>query len=217
MPTVGPSHRPWPEELPEELQALDIGPRIRIDPHATTRASTDFGRLTHALPAAVLYPSSVHDIMTLVQFSYSSSKPFTIAPRGHGHSVRGQALAPHGVVIEMTSMRSGGGGDGKPRVSVSPEGSVLSYVDAGGEQFWIDVLQETLKHGLAPRSWTDYLYLTVGGTLSNAGVSGQAFLHGPQISNVYELDVITGMNYLYLTTVPMLAIKFSMFHNFYIR
>ncbi|EHA8591298.1 putative Cytokinin dehydrogenase 5 [Cocos nucifera] len=91
----------------------------------------------------------------------------------------------------MTSMRNGGC-DCQPRVRVSQEGSVLSYVDAGGEQFWIDVLQETLKYGLAPRSWTDYLYLTVGGTLSNAGVSGQAFLHGPQISNVYELDVITG-------------------------
>ncbi|KAJ0964494.1 hypothetical protein J5N97_025632 [Dioscorea zingiberensis] len=66
------------------------------------------------------------------------------------------------------------------------------YVDAGGEQLWIDVLHETLKHGLAPRSWTDYLYLTVGCTLSNAGVSGQTFLHGPQISNVHELDVVTG-------------------------
>jgi cytokinin dehydrogenase len=32
----------------------------------------------------------------------------------------------------------------------------------------------------------------VGGTLSNAGISGQAFHHGPQISNVYELDVVTG-------------------------
>jgi hypothetical protein len=55
------------------------------------------------------------------------------------------------------------------------------------------VLNWTLAHGgLAPRSWTDYLYLSVGGTLSNAGISGQAFNHGPQISNVYGLDVVTG-------------------------
>ncbi|KAL9275371.1 Cytokinin dehydrogenase 4-like protein [Drosera capensis] len=33
------------------------------------------------------------------------------------------------------------------------------------------------------------LYLTVGGTLSNAGISGQTFRYVPQISNVYELDV----------------------------
>ncbi|KAE8714048.1 Cytokinin dehydrogenase 7 [Hibiscus syriacus] len=31
-----------------------------------------------------------------------------------------------------------------------------------------------------------------GGTLSNAGVSGQAFRYGPQTSNVTELEVITG-------------------------
>ncbi|CAD6339171.1 unnamed protein product [Miscanthus lutarioriparius] len=42
------------------------------------------------------------------------------------------------------------------------------------------------------RVWTDYLHITVGGTLSNGGIGGQAFRHGPQISNVHELDVVTG-------------------------
>jgi hypothetical protein len=66
-------------------------------------------------------------------------------------------------------------------------------VDVWGGELWIDVLNWTLAHGgLAPRSWTDYLYLSVGGTLSNAGISGQAFHHGPQISNVHELDIVTG-------------------------
>ncbi|RVW71131.1 Cytokinin dehydrogenase 3 [Vitis vinifera] len=67
-----------------------------------------------------------------------------------------------------------------------------SWGCGGDEILWIDVLQATLKHGLAPVSWTDYLYLTIGGTLSNAGISGQTFRHGPQISNVYEMDVLTG-------------------------
>ena len=67
------------------------------------------------------------------------------------------------------------------------------YVDVWGGELWIDILNWTLENGgLAPKSWTDYLYLSVGGTLSNAGISGQAFHHGPQISNVYEVDVITG-------------------------
>ncbi|KAJ6306415.1 hypothetical protein OIU78_021684 [Salix suchowensis] len=66
------------------------------------------------------------------------------------------------------------------------------HVDVWGGELWIDVLRSTLEHGLAPKSWTDYLYLSVGGTLSNGGISGQAFNHGPQISNVYELDVVTG-------------------------
>lgn len=78
-------------------------------------------------------------------------------------------------------------------IAVSPDGM---FVDAGGEKTWYEVLRETLRYGLTPRSWTDYLHLTVGGTLSNGGVSGQAFLHGPQISNVYELDVVTGQGEL---------------------
>ncbi len=76
-----------------------------------------------------------------------------------------------------------------------PEGDAdcpVAFVDAAGGELWIDVLKATLKHGLAPRSWTDYLYLSVGGTLSNAGVSGQTFRHGPQISNVLQLEVVTG-------------------------
>ena len=76
------------------------------------------------------------------------------------------------------------------RITVS--NGPIPYVDAGGEQTWINVLNATLKHGLMPRVFTDYLLLTVGGTLANAGISGAAFKYGPQISNVYELDVITG-------------------------
>ncbi|KAL9154076.1 hypothetical protein ABFS82_10G090300 [Erythranthe guttata] len=93
-----------------------------------------------------------------------------------------------GVVVEdMPSLRGG--------VSVINYGTnnISAYADVGGDQLWIDVLRATLKHGLAPVSWTDYLYLSsVGGTLSSAGISGQAFVHGPQINNVLELDVVTG-------------------------
>ncbi|RRT43367.1 hypothetical protein B296_00036542 [Ensete ventricosum] len=176
--------------LPQGLLELDIADRIYLDPDTTTRFSTDFGRLTRAPPSAVLYPSSPDDIAALVRFSYFSPHPFPVAARGCGHSIRGQALAPGGVVVDMPSL---GRGRDDRRINVSGgDGSSSWYVDAGGEQLWIDVLHETLKHGFAPRSWTDYLHLTVGGTLSNAGVSGQAFRHGPQISNVYELEVVTG-------------------------
>ncbi|KAJ8570460.1 hypothetical protein K7X08_037432 [Anisodus acutangulus] len=68
----------------------------------------------------------------------------------------------------------------------------LPYVDVSAGELWINILHESLKLGLAPKSGTDYLHLTVGGTLSNAGISGQAFKHGPQINNVYQLEVVTG-------------------------
>ena len=68
------------------------------------------------------------------------------------------------------------------------------FVEAMGGDLWVDVLKATLEFGLAPKSWTDYLHLTIGGTLSNAGVSGQTFRHGPEISNVMQLEVVTGTN-----------------------
>ncbi|GAB2267726.1 Cytokinin dehydrogenase [Dionaea muscipula] len=177
---------------------LDISTRLRLDSVSTSSASGDFGNLVHATPAGVFYPSSVNDIVSLVNFSYnqqqpSGAAPLVIAARGRGHSVRGQALAKDGVVVDMCSLNGGDGG--KIRVMISTRSSVgwpCGYVDVGGEQMWIDVLRGCLDHGVAPLSWTDYLYLTVGGTLSNAGISGQTFRYGPQITNVSELDVVTG-------------------------
>ncbi|XP_059284197.1 cytokinin dehydrogenase 3-like isoform X1 [Lycium ferocissimum] len=172
---------------------LDIATRLisSADSAATVATSTDFGKLVQETPAAVLYPSSTDDIVKLVHFSNNGiSVPFGIAARGHGHSVRGQAMAPNGVVVVMNSLKNSNNMIGI-RVSWDP---ILGfgYADVGGEQLWVDVLHATLEHGLAPVSWTDYLYLSVGGTLSNAGISGQTFRYGPQISNVLEMDVITG-------------------------
>ncbi|XAR67157.1 Cytokinin dehydrogenase [Bertholletia excelsa] len=181
---------PWNNSLPHELLFQEISDRIHVDESAIKLASSDFGRLVHVNPAGVLYPSSEKDICALVKFSYDSAVPFGVAARGHGHSVRGQAMADNGMVVEMGALKDYARG---PRIRVFQNPMSLEfYADVGGEQLWIDVLKATLDHGLAPVSWTDYLYLTVGGTLSNAGISGQSFLHGPQIANVHEMDVITG-------------------------
>ncbi|XP_022756437.1 cytokinin dehydrogenase 3-like [Durio zibethinus] len=177
--------KPWINMSPKPL-ALDISGKLSVDPSAIESASQDFGHIVKAIPEAVLYPSTPEDIASLIKFSYKNSVPFSIAAKGHGHSIRGQAMANNGVVVDMTSLKKHRNGTG---IQVSSDGL---YADVGGEQLWIDVLNTTLEHGLAPVSWTDYLYLTVGGTLSNAGISGQTFRYGPQISNVNEMDVITG-------------------------
>ncbi|KAL0426889.1 UNVERIFIED_CONTAM: Cytokinin dehydrogenase 3 [Sesamum latifolium] len=178
------SSSPWTSS---PLPSCDLPIRLRTDSDAVTAASNDYGNLVHEPPSAVLYPSSVQEIVDLIKLSNNCSTPFTVAARGRGHSVRGQAMAGGGVVVEMAALSRNGGGI---RVSWSP--SLGYYADVGGEEMWADVLRVGLEQGLAPVSWTDYLYLSVGGTLSNAGISGQSFLHGPQISNVLELDVITG-------------------------
>ncbi|MCL7030146.1 hypothetical protein MKW94_002990 [Papaver nudicaule] len=179
-----PSTKAMTNSLPQNLLSLDLANRLSFNSDSINVASTDFGKLVQSKPQAVLYPSSHQDIQNLVKSSYTSTTPFSIAAKGRGHSVRGQAMAQNGVVIEMRSLMNCGN-----RINVS---STDLYADVGGEQLWIDVLNATLESGLTPKSWTDYLYLTVGGTLSNAGISGQSFLYGPQINNVYEMDIITG-------------------------
>jgi cytokinin dehydrogenase len=186
-----------PSTLPPTLAspppATTVVDRVHTDDATTALASTDFGTnvsVPAARPAAVFYPSSPADIAALLRASSASAAPFPVSARGRGHSTRGQAAAPGGVVVDMASLAAAAGPDAAAaRIAVSVAGR---YVDAGGEQLWVDVLHAALAHGLTPRSWTDYLRLTVGGTLSNAGISGQAFRHGPQIANVLELDVITG-------------------------
>ncbi|KAL9234702.1 hypothetical protein vseg_009540 [Gypsophila vaccaria] len=148
-------------------------------------ASVDFGRLGRAEPTAVFRPWSSNDVAGLIKAATSSGAGIPVSARGHGHSINGQSHTTEGVVVEMG--RRGRDGAGGPRVNAEKE-----YVDVWGGELWVDVLRSSLEYGLAPKSWTDYLYLSVGGTLSNAGISGQAFNHGPQISNVHQLDVVTG-------------------------
>ncbi|XP_073288292.1 cytokinin dehydrogenase 5-like [Primulina huaijiensis] len=159
----------------------DLEGHLSLDPSDVVSASRDFGGLRGTEPMAVLHPASARDVARLVRSSYESALGFSVSARGHGHSINGQAMTRNGVVIQMSGSRR------PPRISEK-----LMYVDVWGGELWIDVLQSTLEHGLAPKSWTDYLYLSVGGTISNAGISGQAFNHGPQISNVHELEVVTG-------------------------
>ncbi|GLJ32493.1 hypothetical protein SUGI_0653670 [Cryptomeria japonica] len=148
-------------------------------------AAIDFGGIFHHKPAAIFRPVEAEEIAGFLRAVYMSNKldhqvDFTVSAKGAGHSIYGQAQAraPNGLVVDMRALRG---------IQIHNK-----YADVAAGELWADVLIESLKVGLAPRSWTDYLYLTVGGTLSNAGVSGQTFRHGPQISNVLQLDIVTG-------------------------
>ena len=63
-------------------------------------------------------------------------------------------------------------------------------VDAGAT--WKNVLDATLKQGLTPPVLTNYLGLSIGGTLAVSGIGGSSSRYGMQTDNVLELDVVTG-------------------------
>ena len=63
-------------------------------------------------------------------------------------------------------------------------------VEAGAK--WSEVLRATLAQGMTPPVLTDYLELSVGGTLVVGGVGGTTSVFGVQSDHVIELEVVTG-------------------------
>ncbi|XP_074306728.1 cytokinin dehydrogenase 1-like [Silene latifolia] len=171
------------DDTASSLMKLNIHGQLDFD--NTHRAVGDFGNIYHFSPMAILSPKTTTDISTTIKHVYDlgPNTEVTITARGHGHSFQGQSQSHGGIVITMESLKE---------QKMHVHDGELPYIDVSGGELWINILHESLKHGLSPKSWTDYLHLTVGGTLSNAGISGQAFKHGPQINNVYQLEIVTG-------------------------
>ncbi|KAF0900939.1 hypothetical protein E2562_037079 [Oryza meyeriana var. granulata] len=159
-------------------------PTVAAVDAAECAAARDFGGLVSGRPAAVVRPASADDVASAIRAAARTAH-LTVAARGNGHSVAGQAMARGGLVLDMRALPR------RMQLVVGPSGE--TFADVPGGALWEEVLHWAVsKHGLAPASWTDYLRLTVGGTLSNGGVSGQSFRYGPQVSNVTQLEVVTG-------------------------
>jgi cytokinin dehydrogenase len=137
----------------------------------------DYGHIVHRRPAAVLRPGSVDDVVAMVRFCRDQG--IDVAPRGQGHGTFGQAQTAGGLVVETT-----------PLADIGPVLDGTVTVGAGAR--WSSVVQNTLAHGLTPPVFTDYLELSVGGTLSVGGLGGQSHRHGAQVDTVAALDVVTG-------------------------
>ncbi|NUP06110.1 MAG: FAD-binding protein [Polyangiaceae bacterium] len=147
---------------------------------ATRQADqTDAGNIKFRLPAAVLRPGSVDDIVKMVK--YCRQRNIKVAARGQGHTTFGHSLSC-GLVIEMASLNT--------IHSIDSSGAVL---DAGAQ--WFDLILESAAEGLTPPVLTGYTQLTIGGTLSVGGVSSTSG-RGLQIDNVQWLDVVTGKGQL---------------------
>lgn len=149
----------------------------RFDEQSRAAASDDFGHIAHGTPHCVVLPASDRDVVTAIRWAGGQHRK--VAARGQGHSVFGRAQARDGVVIDMSHLRNVHSVQGGDRV----------VVDAGAK--WSEVLAATLSHGLAPPVLTDYLQLSVGGTLVVGGVGGTSSRFGLQSDNVLELDVVT--------------------------
>lgn len=174
----------WLTSLPENSAAIQI-PRLDgelvTDEESLTEAATDYGHLAHHRPRAVLRPGSVDDVVAVVRFA--NEHRLTVAVRGQGHSTFGQAQADGGVVIDSRTLAT--------IHEIAPDRAV---VDAGVQ--WLDLIRATLTDGVAPPVSTDYLGLSIGGTLCVGGIGGASQHFGTIADNTLELEVVTGEGHL---------------------
>ena len=150
---------------------------VSLDPDVRAAAAHDFGRLIHRQPRGVLKPASSADIASLMR--WAKGRGVKVAARGQGHSIYGRALVEGGIVIDMGAMSSIG--------DIKQDRVV---VDAGAS--WKDLLDATLAQGLTPPVLTNYLGLSIGGTIAVGGIGAASSRHGMQTDNVLALDVVTG-------------------------
>lgn len=140
-------------------------------------AADDFGHLVHCYPIAVLKPGSVEDVVKLVKFARTHK--LKVAARGQGHSTYGQPQVEAGIVIDMNTLNT-----------IHCIDAERAEVDAG--VLWSQLLQAALKRQLTPPVLTDYIELSVGGTLAVGGIGGTSYRYGVQVDNVMQLWVVTG-------------------------
>ncbi|MER6910149.1 FAD-binding protein [Streptomyces sp. NPDC000594] len=136
----------------------------------------DFGNRIHHRPLAVVRPADAADVAAVVRFGDVCGIP--VVPRGAGKSVDGQAQAPDGIVLDLTSL-----------ATVGPVAGDRVTAAAGAR--WSAVVSTTLAHRLMPPVLPDYLELSVGGTLSAGGFGGTSHRYGSQADHVDALDVVT--------------------------
>ena len=154
-----------------------IARQLIHDPDVLNAAAIDFGRIVHRLPGAVHRPASSTDIADLLH--WAGQQGLKVAARGQGHSTYGRAQAAGGIVVDMSTLRAIG--------DIRPDRIV---VDAGAT--WKDVFEAALVHGLTPPVLTNYLGLSIGGTIAVGGIGGSSSRYGMQTDQVLELDVVTG-------------------------
>jgi cytokinin dehydrogenase len=158
--------------------AAATGASVRHDPATRAGFAEDFGHLAHAEPRAVVSPRSVDEIVAIVEFAAHRKLP--VCPRGRGYSQSGQSLSPEGLCLDLSRL------DRIEPVDVSHR-----RIECEPGVRWRELLTATLREGLAPRVLPLNLDMSVAGLLSAGGIGDNAHRHGPAVSQVAELDVVT--------------------------
>lgn len=195
-----PLSRTWVTEASASRKLLDNLPKLDgvmlYDDATRQAAAVDHGHIVHHLPAAVLRPGSVQDVVKMVR--YANQHRLKIGMRGRAHSSQGNAQVEAGNFIDSRTLNA-----------VKLVGADSADVEPGAS--WGHVCQVTLPKGLKPRVMPNSLELSVGGNLSNGGFGGGRGLNfGAVVDNALELDVVTGAGQLVTCSAQRQSELFNM-------
>ena len=155
--------------------------KVYEDEETLKEVVTDFGRIVHRTPKALVVPASPQDVQNVVKIA--AQEDWSVSVRGSAHSQGGQSLSEGGILIDLSSL---------DRVESIDTESAL--VQAG--VLLRDLVRETHEQGLIPCVLTDSLDVTVGGALSTAGFGAASHRYGTLSAQVEELEVVTGEGHL---------------------
>jgi cytokinin dehydrogenase len=167
--------------LAKDLRTLVQG-EVLDDSAAREAHSGDFGRMIRRVPAVVVRPASTADVAAVVGYARRSRVP--VSTRGEAHTQTGQSLTDGGILLDMTSMAA--------VASIDAGGPDGPTADCEAGLKWETLVRRTLAQGLIPPVLTNNLGVTIGGTLSVAGLGVASFRHGAQGDNVIEIEAVTG-------------------------
>lgn len=163
----------WTAELAREIRG-----QVLTDEASREAVSTDFGRLVVRKPQAVVRPASAEDVARVVKFALRHH--LTLSTRGGGHSQTGQSLSS-GILLEMTSLAELRQVDERAGVAVCQAGLT-----------WRSLVEQLAPRQVSPPVLTNNLDVTIGGTLSTAGLGVASWRLGTQADNCLALEVVTG-------------------------
>jgi cytokinin dehydrogenase len=141
-------------------------------------ASQDFGALVQGQSRIIIYPRNTSQLEAFLQFVNAQNLPITL--RAGGGSQSGQSVTSSGITVDTSRLDS-----------IEQDQNALSITCSPGVS-WRQLVTRLGPQGVLPCVMPMNLNLTVGGTLSAGGFGANSHCFGPVISNVAELEVLTG-------------------------
>ena len=165
------------QQLQRQLQS---GVRGLVSAEATHMQPyrRDFGLIRQQTPRIVVHATSEADVIHTMQVANATGIPITT--RGAGHSVNGQSLSNAGILLVNSAEPK------HAEITLNADQTVT----VSGRTHWLALEQALNKQNRSAPVHTDYLNLSVGGTLSVGGYGMRSIQYGAQIDNVERLKLI---------------------------